>query len=114
MLNLTVTYERCDVNMTVVDLWYEQSWGLVILLMRIDKWSLECQGCSINLTKINLWYEQFWGLVTTYTGESSEVCTHWGVLKLCIIRGVVLNLTMIELVDLPLYGREFVGDFNGK
>jgi len=27
---------------------------------------------------------------------------------------VVLNLTMIELVDLPLYGRELVGDFSER
>jgi len=43
-----------------------------------------------------------------------EVRTHWGVLKLFTVRGVVLNLTMIELMGLPLYGRELVGDFGGK
>jgi len=54
VLNLTVTCQRCDVNLTVVDLWYEQFWELVILLMRIDKWSLKCQRCSVNLTRIAL------------------------------------------------------------
>ena len=39
-----------------------------------------------------------------------EVCTHWRVLKLFTIRDVVLNLTMIEFVDQPFYGRELVGD----
>ena len=34
-----------------------------------------------------------------------------GVLKHSIVRGVVLNLTMIESVDLLLHGRELVGDF---
>ena len=43
-----------------------------------------------------------------------QVRTRWGVLKLSIIKVVVLNLTMIEFVDLPLYGRELVGDFGGK
>ena len=43
-----------------------------------------------------------------------EVCTHCGVLKLFIVRGVVLNLTMIEFVDLPLYGKELVGEFGEK
>ena len=43
-----------------------------------------------------------------------KVSTHWGVLKLFTVRGVILNLTMIEAVDLPLYGRELVGDFGGK
>ena len=45
---------------------------------------------------------------------TSEVCTRWGVLKLSIVRGVVLNLTMIKFVDLPLYRRELAGDFGGK
>jgi len=62
VLNLTVICQRCDVKLTKIDLLYEQFWGLVILLIRIDKGSLECQKCSVNLTKINLWYEQFWGL----------------------------------------------------
>ena len=43
-----------------------------------------------------------------------EVRTRWGVLKLFTVRGVVLNLTMIESVDPPLYGRELVGDFGEK
>ena len=46
--------QRCNVNMTVVGLRYEQFCGLVILLMTIDKWSLECQRCSVNLTIIDL------------------------------------------------------------
>jgi len=45
---------------------------------------------------------------------ASKVYTHWGVLKLFLIRGLVLNLTMIEFVDLALYGRELVGDFGGR
>jgi len=49
--------------------------------------------------------------VTPCKGETSEVCTHWGVLKLFIVRGLALNLTMIAFVDLPFYGRELVGDF---
>ena len=52
--------------------------------------------------------------MTPCKGETSEVRTRWGVLKLSIVRGVVLNLTMIESVDLPLHGRELVGDFGGK
>jgi len=52
--------------------------------------------------------------VTPCKGETSEVRTHWGVLKYFIVRGVVLNLTMIELVNIPLYARELVGDFGGK
>jgi len=52
--------------------------------------------------------------VTPCKGETSEVRTCWGVSKLSIIRGVGLNLTMIEYVDLPLYGRELVGDFGEK
>ena len=40
-----------------------------------------------------------------------KVCTHWGVLKLFTVRGVVLNLTMIESMDLLLHGRELIGDF---
>jgi len=52
--------------------------------------------------------------VTLCKGETSEVCIRWGVSKLSIVRGVVLNLTMIESVDLPFYGRELVGDFGGK
>ena len=43
-----------------------------------------------------------------------EVRTRWKVLKFFTVRGVVLNLTMIEFVELPLYGKEFVGDFGGK
>jgi len=43
-----------------------------------------------------------------------EVCTRWGVLKIFTVRGVVLNLIMIESVDPPLYGKELVGDFGGK
>jgi len=39
------------VNLTVVDLRYEQFLGLVILLMRIDKWSLECQRFNFELDK---------------------------------------------------------------
>ena len=58
--------------------------------------------------------EQFWGLVILCKGEISEVHTYWGVLELFIVRSVVLNLTMIESVDLPLYGREWVGYFGGK
>ena len=46
--------------MTVVDLRYEQFRGLVILLMRIDKWSLECMRYSVNLTIIDfLRHEKF-------------------------------------------------------
>ena len=45
---------------------------------------------------------------------TSGVCTRWGVSKFFNVRGVVLNLTMIVFVDLPLYGRELVGDFGGK
>ena len=52
--------------------------------------------------------------MTLCNRETSEVRTHWGVLKLSIVRGVVLNLTMIAFVDLPLYGKELVGDFDGK
>jgi len=52
--------------------------------------------------------------VTPCNGETSEVHTRWGILKLFITRGVVLNLTMIEFVDLTLYGRELVGDFGEK
>ena len=52
--------------------------------------------------------------VTSCRGETNEICTRWGVLKIFIVRGVVLNLTMIAFVDLPLYGRELVGDFGGK
>ena len=52
--------------------------------------------------------------MTPYRGEISEVYTRWGVLKLFTVRGVVLNLTMIESIDLPLQGRELVGDFDGK
>ena len=52
--------------------------------------------------------------MTPCKGETSEVRTHGGVLKLSIVRGVVLKLTMIESVDLPLYGRELVGDFGRK
>ena len=52
--------------------------------------------------------------MTPYKGETSEVRTHWGVLKLSTIRDVVLNLTMIELVDLPLYGGKLVGGFGRK
>ena len=33
--------------------------------------------------------------------ETSKVCTHWGVLKFFIARGMVLNLTIIVFVDLP-------------
>jgi len=58
------------------------------------------------LTRIDLRYEQFSELVTPCKGETSEVCTRWGALKLSIVRGVVLNLTIIEFVDLSLYGRE--------
>ena len=43
-----------------------------------------------------------------------EVYSRWGVLKLFTVRGIVLNLTMIESVDLPLHGRELVGDFGEK
>jgi len=43
-----------------------------------------------------------------------KVCTRWRVLKPFIVRGAVLNLTMIEFVDPPLYERELVGDFGGK
>jgi len=57
VLNLIVICQRCSVNMIRVGLRYEQFWGLVILLRRIDKWSLECQGCSVNLTRADLWYE---------------------------------------------------------
>jgi len=45
---------------------------------------------------------------------TSGVRTHWGVLTLFIVRGIVLNLTVIEFVDLPLYERELAGDFGGK
>ena len=47
--------------------------------------------------------------MTPCQGETSEVRTQWGVLKLFIVRRVVLNLTMIELVDLPLYGENWKG-----
>ena len=57
---------------------------------------------------------QIWRFVTPYRGETSEVCTHWGVLKFFIIRGIVLNLTMIVFVDLPFYGRELVGILGEK
>ena len=66
------------------------------------------------MTGDGLRYDLFWGLVTLCKGETSEVCIRWGVSKLSIVRGVVLNLTMIESVDLPFYGRELVGDFGGK
>jgi len=33
-----------------------------------------------------------------------------GSIEFFIIRGVALNLTMIESVDLSLHGRELVGD----
>ena len=52
--------------------------------------------------------------MTPCKGETSEVRTHWGVLKLSIVRGVVLNLRMIESVDLSLFERELVGDFGEK
>ena len=52
--------------------------------------------------------------MTPCKGETSEVCTRWGVSKLFIVRGVVLNLKMIESVDLPFYGRELVEDFRGE
>ena len=52
--------------------------------------------------------------MTPCKGGTSEVRTHWGVLKLFIFRSVVLNLAMIELMDLPLYRRELVGDIGGK
>ena len=67
-----------------------------------------CQRCNVNLT------EQVWRFVTPCRGETSEVCTRWGVLKLFIVRNLILNLTMIAFVDLPLYGRELVGDFDKK
>ena len=51
--------------------------------------------------------------MTLFKEETSKVRTRLGILKLFIVRSVVLNLTMIELMDLPLYGREFVGDFGG-
>jgi len=43
-----------------------------------------------------------------------KVRTHWGVLKFFTVRGVVFNITVIELVDLPLHERELVGDFGGR
>ena len=33
--------------------------------------------------------------MTPCRGETSEICTRWGILKIFIVRGVVLNLTMI-------------------
>ena len=37
------------------------------------------------------------------------------VLKRFIVRGLVsINIAMIVFVDLPLYGRELVGDFGWK
>ena len=52
--------------------------------------------------------------MTPFRGATSEVCTRWGVLKVFIVRGLILNLTMIVFVDLPLYGRELLGDFGWK
>jgi len=45
-----------------------------------------------------------------------KVRIRWGVLTLLTVRGVVcsVNITVIEFVDLPLYGRELVGDFGRK
>ena len=43
-----------------------------------------------------------------------KVRIRWRVLKLFIVRGIVLNLTMVDSMDLPLYERELVGDFDGK
>ena len=52
--------------------------------------------------------------MTPYKGVISGSSYSLGVLKLFTIRGVVLNLTVIELVDLPFYERELVGDFGGE
>jgi len=53
--------------------------------------------------------------VTPCRGETSEVCTRWGVLKFFIVRGLVsVKITMIVFVNLPFYGRELVGDFGWK
>ena len=52
--------------------------------------------------------------MTPCKGWISEVRTRWRVLKLFTVRGVVLNLAMIEFVDLPLYGRELAGDLGEK
>ena len=113
MLNLTVICHRCDVNLTVVNLRYEQFWGFVILLMRIDKWSLEYQRYLI-LTNLKTCYSN--------RVETSKVFTRWGVLKFFIVRGSILTWqnpvhfikemnTGIFFVILPFYGRELVRDF---
>ena len=52
--------------------------------------------------------------MSPYRRETSEVCTCWGVLNFFIVTGVILNLKMIMFVDLPLYGRDLVGDFGEK
>ena len=57
---------------------------------------------------------QFGWFVTSCRGATSEASTCWGVLKLFIVRGLILNLTMIVFVDLPLYERELIGDFGWK
>ena len=51
--------------------------------------------------------------MTPCRGETSEVCTRWGVLKFFIV-GCSVNIAMIVFVDLPLYERELVGDFRWK
>ena len=52
--------------------------------------------------------------MTPCRGATSEAYTRWVVLKLFIVRDLILNLTMIVFVDLPLYGRELVGEFGGN
>jgi len=120
-----------------VDLRYEQFWGLALLLTRIGKWVWNVRGVVLTWQELIYymssfedfpfyWWEltsgvwnvrgvvltwQVWRLVTPCRGETSEVYTRLGVLKIFIIRGVVLNLTMIAFMDLPLYRRELVGDF---
>ena len=101
MLNLIVIYQRCDVNMTRVNLRYKQFWGLVILWTRIDKESLEYQRCSVNFIIV---YFAIWVILRTYHSVDenwqvkfgmSKVRTRWGVLKLFTVRDVILNITVI-------------------
>ena len=75
-------------------------------------WELTSEVCNVRGIVLT-W--QVWRLVTPCRGAISESLYSLGSMKFFfIVRGVVLNLTMIESVDLPLYGRKLVGEFGGK
>ena len=63
MLTWTVICQRCGINLTEIDLQYEQFEDLSFYWWELTSEILKCQRYSVNLTNLVLRYEQFWGLV---------------------------------------------------